>query len=220
MKGADSIMRDFLSKKGGTWLTEDVENYARTGLRTLVLAKKTLSRSEYVEWKKKYDAAMNALRSREEKIRRAIDILEQNVELVALTGVEDKLQDNIQETLEAVRHAGIKVWMLTGDKVETAICIAISTSLKARHQSLFVMDNSCLDKGSQGVMARLAEYACDGKMTQTVLVIDGKVLSVLLKPENVKQFITTSIQAPAIVCCRCSPTQKADIVTAIGKYIM
>lgn len=127
-------------KKGSSWLQEDVENYARSGLRTLVLAKKRLTEGEYEDWKRKYDTACAAMRNREERIRRAVDLLEQKMELIALTGVEDKLQDHVQETLEAVRHAGIKVWMLTGDKVETAICIAISTSLKARHHSHFVLD--------------------------------------------------------------------------------
>ncbi|CAD7940116.1 unnamed protein product [Amoebophrya sp. A120] len=216
LKGADNVMSDFLKRKHqSSWLQEEVENYARTGLRTLVLAKKLLSFNEYSEWKKKYDTAKNAMRSREEKIRRAVDVLEQNLDLVALTGVEDMLTEDVQETLEAVRHAGIKIWMLTGDKVETAICIAISTSLKARHQNLFVLENKFVE--TKEVMMKLAEYA-ELKVSNTVLVIDGKVLTVLLKPENVKTFITTAKQAPAIVCCRCSPTQKADIVLALEKY--
>ncbi|CAD7931261.1 unnamed protein product, partial [Amoebophrya sp. A25] len=215
LKGADSVMSDFLKKRSAKWLSEEVENYARTGLRTLVLAKKSLSMQEYLEWKRKYNLAKSAMRSREEKIRRAIDLLERDLELVALTGVEDMLTDEVQETLEAIRHAGIKVWMLTGDKVETAICISISTNLKARHQNLFVLPGELAE--SRQVMLKLAQYA-EMRMSNTVLVIDGKCLTVLLRQENIQTFIKIASQAPSLVCCRCSPTQKAAVVSAIETY--
>ena len=68
-------------------------------------------------------------------------------------------------------------------------------------------------------MLKLAEFSCgETRVASTVLVIDGNVLTVLLKPENVKTFVSAAIRAPAVVCCRCSPTQKASIVTAISKY--
>lgn len=53
------------------------------------------------------------------------------MELLGLTGVEDKLQDEVSHTIESLRGGGIKIWMLTGDKVETAKCIAISTGIRA-----------------------------------------------------------------------------------------
>lgn len=56
--------------------------------------------------------------------------LELNCKLCSLTGVEDKLQDNVAETISALKQANIKLWMLTGDKIETAKCIASSTELK------------------------------------------------------------------------------------------
>ncbi len=68
---------------------------------------------------------------REKKTQEVIEKLETGMELLGVTGVEDKLQVYVQQTLESLRSAGIKVWMLTGDKVETATCIAISAGLKA-----------------------------------------------------------------------------------------
>jgi phospholipid-translocating ATPase len=63
--------------------------------------------------------------------------LEEDMDLIGITGVEDRLQDEVAVTIEALRMAGIKVWMLTGDKVETAKCIAISAGLKSTNQSIF-----------------------------------------------------------------------------------
>ena len=65
--------------------------------------------------------------------------LEHDMELLGVTGVEDKLQDEVALTIESLRGAGIQIWMLTGDKVETATCIAMSAGFKSRHQSLFFM---------------------------------------------------------------------------------
>jgi len=217
LKGADVVMLERVSKKGSSWLQEEVENYARSGLRTLVVARKKITEQEYIDWKKKYDQAKTAMKDRDAKIQRVVDILETKMELLALTGVEDKLQDNVQETLESLRHAGIKIWMLTGDKVETAICIAISTALKARHHLLFVLDeNSGVDNAERAIQ-KLGDLA-NGRLSETVIVIDGKVLGWLLLENNVKEFIGIASNAPAVVCCRCSPTQKADVVNAIKKY--
>lgn len=217
LKGADVVMTDRISRKGSGWLQEEVETYARTGLRTLVMARKIIKEEEYKEWVKKYNAAKNSMQDRETKIRRVVDLLETKMELLALTGVEDKLQECVEETLEGLRYGGVKIWMLTGDKVETAICIAISTSLKGRHQELCVLDMNHGVDSQEEAIRRLREFST-ARVTETVLVLDGFVLGWMLLEENVKHFIEVVCNAPAVVCCRCSPTQKADVVTAIKKY--
>eukprot|EP00397_Hematodinium_sp_SG-2012_P003768 GEMP01003776.1.p1 GENE.GEMP01003776.1~~GEMP01003776.1.p1 ORF type:complete len:1131 (+),score=237.03 GEMP01003776.1:51-3443(+) len=217
LKGADVVMIERISKKGSSWLQEELENYARTGLRTLVVARKRITEQEYTDWKKKYDQAKTAMRDRDAKIQRVVDILETKMELIALTGVEDKLQEDVQQTLESLRHGGVKIWMLTGDKVETAICIAISTALKARHQLLFVMDSNSGVDSPERALQKLGELAA-GRLSDSVLVLDGNVLGWLLLEDNIRQFIDIACNAPAVVCCRCSPTQKADVVAAIKKF--
>ena len=104
------------------------------GLRTLVIAQKGLSQSYFDEWNKKYQAAKATLVNREERVAECVHELEEGMELLAITGVEDKLQDEVALTIESLRSAGIQVWMLTGDKVETATCIAISAGFKQRRQ--------------------------------------------------------------------------------------
>ena len=130
-KGADVVMARIVQRND--WLEEETANMAREGLRTLVMARKRLSASLYAELKSAYHAASVSLDARNEAMGAVVaKYLEHDLELLGLTGVEDKLQDDVKGTLELLRNAGIRIWMLTGDKVETARCIAISTKLVAR----------------------------------------------------------------------------------------
>lgn len=133
-KGADSVMARIVQRND--WLEEETANMAREGLRTLVMARKRLGGAMYSEFKEKYLAASVLMNEgRNEAMAGVVaQFLEHDLELLGLTGVEDKLQDDVRSTLEILRNAGIKIWMLTGDKVETARCIAISTKLVARNQ--------------------------------------------------------------------------------------
>lgn len=132
-KGADVVMARIVQRND--WLEEETANMAREGLRTLVMARKRLSTQTYMEFAERYRQASVTLEGRNEAMAGVVaEFLERDLELLGLTGVEDKLQDDVKSTLELLRNAGIKIWMLTGDKIETARCIAISTKLVARNQ--------------------------------------------------------------------------------------
>jgi phospholipid-translocating ATPase len=132
-KGADVVMAKIVAYND--WLEEECGNMAREGLRTLVMARKRLSEETWVDFQEGYREARVSLGDRNEAIARVIaEYLEKDLELLGVTGVEDKLQDDVKMTIELLRNAGIKIWMLTGDKIETATCIAISTKLVARNQ--------------------------------------------------------------------------------------
>lgn len=132
-KGADVVMAKIVQRND--WLEEETANMAREGLRTLVMARKRLSTPMYNEFAARFHEATIKLDGRNEAMASVVaEFLEHDLELLGLTGVEDKLQDEVKSTLELLRNAGIKIWMLTGDKVETARCIAISTKLVARNQ--------------------------------------------------------------------------------------
>jgi phospholipid-translocating ATPase len=132
-KGADVVMAGIVQRND--WLEEECANMAREGLRTLVVARRKLSLDAYNTFRWNYDQASVSLHGRNEAMTAVIGKdLEQGLELLGLTGVEDKLQDEVRSTLELLRNAGLKIWMLTGDKIETATVIAISTKLVARNQ--------------------------------------------------------------------------------------
>ncbi|KAI0565890.1 phospholipid-transporting ATPase IIA [Gracilaria domingensis] len=139
--------------------------------------------------------------------------VEHDMTLLALTGVEDKLQPNVRETLEKLRHAGIRVCMLTGDKEETATCIAISSRLAERSQGIFRATGLKSRNEASRALSRFRRQA-----GSDVLVIDGSSLQILLDmfPE---EFIELAATAPAAVACRCSPTQKVTVVELLQRQL-
>ncbi|PVU96079.1 hypothetical protein BB561_001398 [Smittium simulii] len=137
-KGADSVILPRLvhsseSKSYSEWLHNCADNslraFACEGLRTLVYAYCELPESEYLEWSKQYADAASSLVNRQAQIEMVADQIERDMELVGVTAVEDRLQEGVPETIECLKRAGIHIWMLTGDKIETAINIAKSCRL-------------------------------------------------------------------------------------------
>ncbi|KAG2005574.1 calcium-transporting ATPase [Coprinopsis cinerea AmutBmut pab1-1] len=209
-KGADVVMAKIVQRND--WLEEETANMAREGLRTLVMARKRLSSQLYNEFVKEHHAASIRLEGRNEAMAAVVEqYLEHDLELLGLTGVEDKLQDDVKSTLELLRNAGIKIWMLTGDKVETARCIAISTKLVARNQ--YIHELSKLKTPDQ---IRDQLDFLQNKL-DCCLVIDGESLQLCLNLFQ-NEFIEIATKLSAVVACRCSPTQKADVARLIRKF--
>lgn len=140
LKGADSIMKPKIKEREQEGMMAHVEELSSEGLRTLVLATKEIDPAQYTRWKVEYDAACASLKRRNERVEACIDQLERDMDFVGITAVEDLLQANVKQSIEWLREAGIKVWMLTGDKMETARCISLSTGLLARQDKVWLVD--------------------------------------------------------------------------------
>lgn len=134
------------------------------------------------------------------------------MEFLCITGVEDKLQEDIKASLENIRNGGIKVWMLTGDKVETAICIAIGTGIKQPSEYFYVIKEQTDLNELQNHLNEFAKVA-----SNSILVIDGESLAFAHRHFK-KLFYDVSGTAPSVVCCRVSPTQKAEVTKNIKIY--
>lgn len=132
-KGADSIIYSRLKKGEQSELrkttAEHLEMFAREGLRTLCIAQKVLDEQEYQDWNREHELAAAAITDREEKLEAAADIIERELTLLGGTAIEDRLQEGVPDTIALLAEAGIKLWVLTGDKVETAINIGFSCNL-------------------------------------------------------------------------------------------
>lgn len=141
-KGADSIIIPRLKEKQRHLESTNkfLENYAKEGLRTLILAEKEVSEDFYFKWNKKYARACVALHDREEKMNVIAEQIENQFDLVGSTAIEDKLQDNLAETIKFIKEAEIKLWVLTGDKIETAINIGYSCQLLTQDMEMFIVD--------------------------------------------------------------------------------
>uniref|UniRef100_A0A671QHX4 Phospholipid-transporting ATPase n=1 Tax=Sinocyclocheilus anshuiensis TaxID=1608454 RepID=A0A671QHX4_9TELE len=203
LKGADVVMAGIVQYND--WLEEECGNMAREGLRVLVVAKKSLTEEQYQDFEARYVQAKLSVHDRSLKVATVIESLEMEMELLCLTGVEDQLQADVRPTLEILRNAGIKVWMLTGDKLETATCTAKNAHLVTRNQDIHVFRPvTTRSEAHLELNAFRRKHDC-------ALVISGDSLEVCLKYYEY-EFMELACQCPAIVCCRCAPTQKAQIV--------
>jgi phospholipid-translocating ATPase len=209
LKGADVVMTPIVQYND--WLSEESGNMAREGLRTLVVAKKTLTAEQYHDFETKYNAARLSITDRSQRVQTVIESLEREMELLCLTGVEDRLQDSVRPTLELIRNAGVRIWMLTGDKLETATCIAKSSHLVGRNQNLHVL------KSVQTRTDAHLELNNFRRKQDCALVVSGESLEVCLQYYQY-EFMELATSCPAVVCCRCSPTQKAEVVRLIQKH--
>ncbi|KMQ43814.1 phospholipid-translocating P-type ATPase [Trichophyton rubrum] len=209
-KGADTVMSSIVS--ANDWLDEETANMAREGLRTLVIGRKKLTSEHYGEFSKSYKEASMSLNDRDSLMASvARDYLEQDLELLGVTGVEDKLQKDVKPSLELLRNAGIKIWMLTGDKVETARCVAVSSKLVSRGQVINTVTKLKDMDAANEALDFLRNKA------ESCLLIDGESLGLMLSQFRIP-FITLAVRLPAVIACRCSPIQKAEIATLIRQH--
>ena len=209
-KGADTVMSTIVG--ANDWLDEECGNMAREGLRTLVVGRKRLSVEKYREFAERYKSASLLLQNRDKEMHKVVDeYLERDLELLGVTGVEDKLQRDVKPSLELLRNAGIKIWMLTGDKVETARCVAVSAKLVARGQYIHTVAKLKRKDAAYDTLEFLRNK------TDSCLLIDGESLALFLDSYR-DDFISLAVRLPAVVACRCTPTQKADIARLIRTF--
>ncbi|KAH9845566.1 putative phospholipid-transporting ATPase IIB [Teratosphaeria destructans] len=209
-KGADTVMTAIVA--ANDWLDEETGNMAREGLRTLVVGRKPLSREQYSAFNLAYTEASLSLRNRDAAMARTVkQHLETKLDLLGVTGVEDKLQPSVKPSLELLRNAGIKIWMLTGDKVETARCVAVSSKLVSRGQYIHTISNLKSKSVALDALGPLHSQP------NAALLIDGASLALYLKHHR-ETFISTAVRLPAVIACRCSPTQKADVAHLIRAF--
>jgi phospholipid-translocating ATPase len=147
MKGADTVMAKLVV--ANDWMDEECANMVREGLWTLVVGRRRLTEDLWVKFDEAFHAADTQLANRDAlKAGVVTKYLEYGLEILGITGVEDKLQDDVKPSLELLRNAGIRIWMLTGDKVETAHCVAVSSKLVGRGQYIHTVMNGTISRFS------------------------------------------------------------------------
>ncbi|XP_033637661.1 probable phospholipid-transporting ATPase IF isoform X2 [Asterias rubens] len=193
---------------------DHVNDYALEGLRTLCFSSRDLSQSEYNDFHDQLQEASTALDNREEKLNKVFNIVEQELRLLGATGVEDKLQDGVPETIEALRTAGIKVWVLTGDKQETAVNISHSCKhFKPHMQELMLVKQPNGQQCGETLWRFLEQMKADPKVSYA-MVIDGPSLFHALE-HHIDTLRDLCMHCVAVLCCRMSPLQKAEVVKLV-----
>ncbi|KAL3237718.1 aminophospholipid-translocating P4-type ATPase DNF3 [Nakaseomyces bracarensis] len=193
---------------------EDIEKFSTEGLRTLLFASKWIENNEFEQWRNRYHEAKTSLIDRKQKIDDVGAEIEDKLHLVGSTAIEDKLQEGVSEAIEKIRRAGIKMWMLTGDKRETAINIGYSCKLIHDYSTVVILTTS--DENIISKMNAISQEVDSGNVAHCVIVIDGATLAMFEEnPTLMSVFIELCTKTDSVVCCRASPSQKALMVSNI-----
>lgn len=152
-----------------TW--DHLIRYATTGLRTLLIAKRLIDKNEYESWAREYLDACSSIQNREDKMEKVQNQLEINLEIVGATAIEDKLQDQVGETINSLKQAGINIWVLTGDKIETAINIGYSCQLIHEKLDKIIISGNTPEK----VESEL-EAGFERAKSESALIVTGEAL--------------------------------------------
>ncbi|XP_027691863.1 probable phospholipid-transporting ATPase VD [Vombatus ursinus] len=233
-KGADSVIMELLSLASSDGETVEkqqkiirektqrhLDDYARKGLRTLCIAKKVMSDTEYAEWLKNHFLAETSIDNREQLLLESAMRLENKLTLLGATGIEDRLQEGVPETIEALQKAGIKIWMLTGDKQETAVNIAYACKLLEQDDKIFIL-NTQNKEACEMLMNKILEELKKGvpiPQLRAGLIITGKTLEFALQDSLQSQFLEVTGMCQAVVCCRATPLQKSEVVKLVRNQL-
>ena len=234
-KGADSVIYARLAANHDPVLKEktqkDMEDFANGGLRTLCIAYRYLSEEEYADWAKIYDAAASSVKDRDEAIEQAAEQLEHSLHILGATALEDKLQEGVPVAIETLHKAGIKLWILTGDKVQTAIEIGYSCNLLKQDMDVMIITATSREEARSKIEAGLNKLASvfgpprwspkqrgfiPGAQASFAVVIDGDTLRYALEADLKALFLNLATQCETVVCCRVSPAQKALTVKLVS----
>ncbi|PSN65946.1 phospholipid-translocating P-type ATPase [Corynespora cassiicola Philippines] len=197
---------------------QHINEFATEGLRTLLYGHRFLTEDEYQTWKKVYLDATTSLVDRARLIEEAGDLIEQHLELTGATAIEDKLQRGVPEAIDKLRRAKIKMWMLTGDKRETAINIGYSCRLIKDYSTVTVLDHET-GEVEQNIGAAILAIN-HGTVAHSVVVIDGQTLAKVNEVETLQLlFYDLAILVDSVICCRASPSQKAALVNSVRKRV-
>lgn len=227
-KGADNVIEERLSDKDGMVqkTSEHTNEFSECGLRTLLTGYRSMDEKEYESWKEEMNDASTASENRSEKIAEVQEKIETNLKLLGATGIEDKLQEGVPQCIESLRRAEIKIWVLTGDKLQTAINIGYASNLLDATMKLWTIRGS---DNANNVVQRLEEtlndmeqveeqHDSDEPRQENALIIEGSALLHIFESQEAKEkLLGIAILCKSVVCCRVSPLQKALVVELVRK---
>lgn len=223
-KGADSIMKERLNancfeENTAAALFDRIDELAVEGLRTLVFGWKEIEESVFVDWKKRLTDMEIQSSSNVDPIT---DEMESNLTLAGATGVEDRLQEDVPLTLRTLHEAGIHLWVLTGDKLETAINIGYSSELLAQDTKIL----SLTTEDPAAILRDLDDFTTkpsashNKNTTNTAIVVQASSLQHILDSRSLKDtFVEKAKYCRSIICCRVSPAQKAKVVEMVKSRV-
>jgi phospholipid-transporting ATPase len=234
-KGADSVIWKLMSKDvQHEKATNDLlDKFGGEGLRTLLCAERVLEEKVWKDWNENHwqPAITDLSENKKDKVAEAAGMMEVDLQLVGSTAIEDKLQDGVPATISTLQRAGIKVWVLTGDKQETAINIGYACAMLDNDMYKVIFNEKNKKTLRQKVLqetANLKSKMKTEKGTDFGVIVDGDTLSIILnwdkdlKSVDVENgealrisFLKLCMMCKSVICCRVSPLQKAQVVQLV-----
>lgn len=205
-KGADTVILERLGPDNPTVeaTLQHLEEYASDGLRTLCLAMREIPEEDFQQWYQIFDKASTTVSgNRAEELDKAAELIEKDFYLLGATAIEDRLQDGVPDTIHTLQSAGIKIWVLTGDRQETAINIGMSCKLISEDMTLLIINEENAQATRDSLLKKLQavqNQAASGEVEPLALIIDGKSLTFALEKDMEKLFLDLAVLCKAVVC--------------------
>ena len=156
------------------------------------------------------------MENRDDKIDAVAEEIEVELKIVGSTAIEDLLQDEVGDTIKSVKAADIKLWVLTGDKIETAINIGFSCELLNNDMLQIVIDGQKKHEVEQSLQMAEHKVQVNDDIMDLAIVVSGQALIKIAKDKSREdRFVQVCQRAKVVLACRVSPKQKADIVNMI-----
>ncbi|KAK2868944.1 hypothetical protein Q7C36_000815 [Tachysurus vachellii] len=228
-KGADAVI---LARSHEGTLHEDsikhsLEVFAQSCLRTFCVAVRLVSEAQWTEWSSILQQGAMATTWQDSILEDLHDLMERELMILGVAAIEDRLQEGVPETISSLRRAGVKVWVLTGDKTETAVNVGYACKLVDADTKIFQGQELrdilyspslelCCNKGKVSFV-----WSTHPKppWSKAAIVVDGFELEELIKtPELGAKFVSLCNQCQSVLCCRVTPGQKAEIVELVKKF--
>ncbi|GMT01633.1 hypothetical protein PENTCL1PPCAC_23807, partial [Pristionchus entomophagus] len=147
--------------------------------------------------------------------------LVRDMKLIGASAIEDRLQEKVPETITKILTAGMHLWMLTGDKLETAINIGFSCNLISNKVTMLVLKSPVTQEVTSQMRTWLAQIGEKRiqKGLRTALIVESSSLDLILADEGlITDFLRLALASHAVICCRCTPLQKASVTRLVRQY--
>ena len=221
-KGADSMIELLLCNEDkNSQILNKTKEYLKlfsvNGLRTLMIAYKEIPEDYYQKWNEEYKKIKTNVNHTEEDLYKLYNEMEKNFKLIGSTAIEDELQDNVGEIINDIMITGIRVWMLTGDKLDTAKNIAISCKLfKEDMKIMEIKEHATVEGLKSQLKVMLNDNVFKDDLINVGLLIGGEELEkIFADNELLNLFFELSVNCLSVVCSRVSPKQKGQLVNLI-----
>lgn len=217
VKGADSSMFGVINKSLNSDMIRATEAhlyaYSSLGLRTLVVGMRELDGLDFQRWQSAYERANSALTGRAKQLREVALSIESDISILGATGIEDKLQQGVPEAIESLRQAGIKVWVLTGDKQETAISIGYSCKLLTNEMTQIIINSNSMEscrrslEDAKIMSQKLMTMSAATQNTEQNVGSTGVPLALIIDGTSLVYIFETELEEK--VCVHSAPNSQA-----------